>query len=78
LKKEEEKGHTYKLEHGLITIYDLILDSAQAPEISVEDNINMVAQTIEIDKQEIEDSKESLNPTTPSEVQEQREQQSAL
>jgi len=38
----------------------------------------MISQTIEKYKQEIEELKYRLNPMTPPEVQEQREQQSAL
>jgi hypothetical protein len=59
-------------------VYDRIPDNAQAPERSVEEKINMISQTIDRYKQEIEELKERLNPTNPLEVQEQREQQSAL
>jgi predicted nucleic acid-binding Zn-ribbon protein len=37
----------------------------QAPERSAEEKINMISQTIDRYKQEIEELKERLNPTTP-------------
>lgn len=74
--EKEEKERVDKLEQGLTTIYDRILDIVQAPERSAEEKIN-ISQKIEEYRQEIEELKENLNPTTPPEVQEQREQQSA-
>jgi hypothetical protein len=69
LKEEkEEKEHTDKLEQGLTTIYDCILDSAQTLERNAKEKINMISQTIEIYKKEIEELKERINPTTPPEV----------
>jgi predicted nucleic acid-binding Zn-ribbon protein len=49
-------------------IYDDIPDNVQVLERSAEDNINMIAQTIEKYKQEIKELKERLNPMTPLEV----------
>jgi FtsZ-binding cell division protein ZapB len=48
----------------------------QAPERSAEEKIKIISQTIEGYRQEIEELKEKLNPMTPPEVREQREQQS--
>jgi predicted nucleic acid-binding Zn-ribbon protein len=50
----------------------------QAPEKSAEEKINLISQTIDQYKQEIEELKERLNPMTPPEVREQRKQESAL
>jgi hypothetical protein len=41
--KEEEKGHTNKLERGLTMIYDRISDNVQAPERSENEKINMIS-----------------------------------
>jgi peptidoglycan hydrolase CwlO-like protein len=54
-------------------VYDRNIDNAQEPERNAEDKINMISQTIDKYKQEIEELKERLNPTTPPEVREQRE-----
>jgi hypothetical protein len=43
-----------------------------------EEKINLIAQTIDQYKQEIEELKERLNPTTPPEVREKRKQEFAL
>jgi predicted nucleic acid-binding Zn-ribbon protein len=68
--KEEEKECADKLEQGLTMVYDRIPDNVQAPERSAEEKINMISQTIDRYKQEIEELKERLNPTTPPEVRE--------
>ena len=68
LEKEEEKEHAYKLEQGITTVYDRIPNNAKTPERSAEEKINMISQTIDKYKQEIEELKERLNPTTPPEV----------
>jgi chromosome segregation ATPase len=67
-KKEEEKEHIDKLEHRLTKTYNRIPDNAQAPERSIEEKINLISQTIDQYKQEIEELKERLNPMTPLEV----------
>jgi archaellum component FlaC len=59
-------------------VYDCILDNPQEPERNAEEKINMISQTIDRYKKEIEELKERLNPTNPLEVREQREQQYAL
>jgi hypothetical protein len=76
--KEEEKEHVDKLEQGLTMVYDRIPDNVQAPERSAEEKIKIISQTIEGYRQEIEELKENINPMTPLEVREQREQQSTL
>jgi DNA repair exonuclease SbcCD ATPase subunit len=76
--KEEEKECTDKLEQGLTMVYNRIPDNVQAPERSAEEKINLISQTIDQYKQEIEELKERLNPMTPPEVREQREQESSL
>jgi hypothetical protein len=45
---------------------------------SAEEKINLISQTIDQYKQEIEELKERLNPTTSPEVREQRAQEYAL
>jgi hypothetical protein len=53
-------------------VYNHIPDSTQAPERSAEEKIKIISQTIEGYRQEIEELKEKLNPTTPPEVREKR------
>jgi predicted nucleic acid-binding Zn-ribbon protein len=51
-------------------VYNRILENAQALERSEMEKIKIISQTIEGYMQEIEELKENLNPTTPSEVRE--------
>jgi predicted nucleic acid-binding Zn-ribbon protein len=67
-----------RLEQGLTTTYNRIPNNAQATERSAEEKINLIAQTIDQYRQEIEELKERLNPTTPPEVREQRKEEVAL
>jgi hypothetical protein len=79
VEKEEEKECTQtRLEQGLTTMYNRIPNNAQAAERSAEEKINLIAQTIDQYRQEIEELKEKLNPTTPPEVREQRKEEAAL
>jgi hypothetical protein len=76
--KEEEKEHADILEQGLTTTYNHIPNNVQATERSAEEKINLIAQTIDQYRQEIEELKERLNPMTPPEVREKRKQEVAL
>jgi FtsZ-binding cell division protein ZapB len=52
-------------------VYDRIPDSAcKHLERSAEEKINLISQTIDQYKKEIEELKERLNPMTPPEVRE--------
>jgi hypothetical protein len=59
-------------------VFTRILDSTQAATSNVEEQIQIIAQTLEDYKKEIEDLKEKLTPTTPPEVTAEREQQATL
>jgi hypothetical protein len=50
----------------------------QAENTSTEEKLKLISQTIEHYRQEIEELKEKLTPTTPPEVREQRKQEAAL
>jgi FtsZ-binding cell division protein ZapB len=50
----------------------------QATERSAEEKINLIVQTIDQYRKEIEELKENLNPMTPPEVREQRKAEVAL
>jgi hypothetical protein len=59
-------------------VYGRIPNNAQAPKRSAKENIDMISQTIDRNKQEIEELKERINTKTHLEVREQREKQSTL
>jgi hypothetical protein len=50
----------------------------QEVEISAEEKINLIAQTLDQYMQDIKELKENLNPTTPLEVREQRKQEATF
>jgi predicted nucleic acid-binding Zn-ribbon protein len=78
LEKEEEKECVDKLEQKLKEFFTNIPNSAQEALSSAEEQIQVIVQTLEEYRQEIEDLKENINPTTLLEVQEWREQQYTL
>jgi exonuclease VII large subunit len=78
LETQEEKQRTDKLEQKLKEVFTKIPDSAQEAVSSVEEHIQIITQTLEDYKKEIEELKEKLTPTTPPEVTAEREQQEAL
>jgi len=66
------------MEWGLTTMYNNIPDSVQEQNISVEKKLNLIAQTVNLYRKEIEEIKEKENPTTPPEVREQMKQEVSL
>jgi len=75
LKSKEEKECTNIMEQGLTVVYNRIPDNVQAKKKSAEEKLNLIAQTINKYRKEIEEIKEKLNPTTPLKVREQRKQE---
>jgi predicted nucleic acid-binding Zn-ribbon protein len=75
LKSKEEKECTNIMEQGLTVVYNRIPDNVQAEKKSAEEKLNLIAQTINKYRKEIEEIKEKLNPTTPLKVREQRKQE---
>jgi FtsZ-binding cell division protein ZapB len=67
LETKEEKECTDRMKHGLKVAYNFIPDNAQTSEKSVEEKINLIVQTINQYKQDIDELKERLNPMTPLE-----------
>ena len=53
------------MEHGLTKVYTHIPNSVQAKNRNGEENINLIAQTIDQYRKDIEYLKETLNPMTP-------------
>jgi predicted nucleic acid-binding Zn-ribbon protein len=66
------------LDQGFTMVYNRIQNSVKVAKRSVEEKINLIAQTINQYRQGIEELKERINPTTPLEVREQRKQEDAL
>jgi hypothetical protein len=66
------------LEQKLKGVFTKILDSAQAGMRNVEEQIQIIMQTLEDYNKEIKEFKKKLTPTTPPEVTAKREQQAAL
>jgi hypothetical protein len=70
--KEEQKYRVDRLEQGVTAAYDRIPNNMQIAEPNTMQNIDHIVQTIDQYRQEIENLKEKLIPTTPPEVKEQR------
>ena len=66
------------MEHGLTTVYTCIPNSMQAKNRNGEENINLIAQTIDQYRKDIEYLKETLNPMNPPQVIEQKNQEDAF
>jgi hypothetical protein len=60
------------------TVYNHIPDNAQAENTSAEEKLKLISQTIEHYRQDIEELKENMTPTTPPEVREKRKQEASL
>jgi hypothetical protein len=73
-----EKEHTDKIKQGVTTVYNHLPDNAQAESSSTEEKLNMISQTIDHYRKQIEELKEKLTLTTPPEVREQRKAEVAL
>jgi hypothetical protein len=78
LETKEEKECADRMEHGVKVDYNCIPDNAQTSEKSAKEKINLIVQTINQYKQEIDELKKRLNPKTPLEVREEREQEFTL
>jgi hypothetical protein len=78
LEKEEEKKCTDNLEKNLTEVYKSIPDCVQAHEVTTEEKIQQIAQTMERYKQEIVDLTEKLTLSTPPEVWEKREKEATV
>jgi chromosome segregation ATPase len=76
--KPRKKRSADRIEQGVTTVYNHIPESAQAENTSAEEKLKLISKTIEHYRQEIEELKEKLTPTTPPEVREQRKQEVAL
>jgi hypothetical protein len=59
-------------------VFTNILDNAQEAMRNTEEHIQIIMQTLEGYRKEIEELKEKLTPTTPPEVTAEREQQETL
>jgi DNA-directed RNA polymerase specialized sigma54-like protein len=68
LETQEEKQHTDNLEKKLKEVFTRIPDNTQAAMSNAKEQIQIIVQTLEDYKKEIEDLKEKLTPTTPPEV----------
>jgi predicted nucleic acid-binding Zn-ribbon protein len=75
MEMKEEKQRVDNLEKKLKEVFTIILDNAQEAMRNSEEQIQIIAQTIEDYKKEIEELKEKLTQTTPPEVMAEREQQ---
>jgi len=74
---KDEKDRMDRLEQGVATAYDRILNSMQIAKSTTAQNIDHIVQTIDQYRNDIENLKEQLIPTTPLEVKEQRRQEAA-
>jgi hypothetical protein len=66
------------MEHGVKVDYNCIRDNAQTSKKSTKEKINLIVQTINQYKQEIDEIKKRLNPKTSLKVREEREQEFTL
>jgi hypothetical protein len=78
LETQEEKQCTDKLEQKLKEVFTRIPDRAQVVMRNAKEQIQIIAQTLEDYKKEIEELKENLIPNTPPKVTAEREQQVSL
>jgi predicted nucleic acid-binding Zn-ribbon protein len=75
---KEEKKHADNLEWKLKEVFTRIPDNMQETMNNAEEQIQIIAQTLEDYKKDIEELKENLTPTTPPKVTDEREQQTTL
>jgi hypothetical protein len=71
---KEEKEHVDKIEQGVTTVYNHLLDNVQAESPMTEEKLNQISQTIDQYRKQIEELKEKLTLMTPPEVREQGKQ----
>jgi len=67
-KTREEKECVDKIKQGVTTIYSHIPDNVQAENSSIEEKINLISQTIDHYRKQIEELKEKMTLMTPPKV----------
>jgi hypothetical protein len=70
LETKEEKKCANRMEHGLTTVYNHFLDNTQEENKSTKEKLGLISQTIDQYREEIEEIKEKMTPTNPTELRE--------